>query len=561
MKKTFTANISGTVFHIEEDAFARLQDYLAGIRRQLEGTAGQEEIMADVEARVAELFQERLQGRQAVSTSDVEHVVERLGQPEVFGEGERAADGQSGTGAAEPQRGYKRLFRDTENKWVAGVLGGLAAYIGMDPIWLRVIMLLLLLLGKGTPILIYVLLWILVPRAESAADRLRMQGEPVTVDNLKRAFEMGGKRVADDVNDLSRRWSREGRQRTSHAADILGKVAGAIIVLFGFSLLFGLVSMVIGGTLGIWHTTWAGDELGLLDLADLVFESRSMALWMVAGALLIAFIPVIAILLAGFRLLLGTVAPAWLGWSMAALWIAALVPTILGGLSLAREFHRRSVAREDIVLASPAAGTLYLDALPWDAAEQRGGSWPGMESDDDDAFSLRIGPSEILGSWARLDVERSPDSLFHLVVVREARGRNGKQALANAEAIVVKHVQEGDLLRVSRVIRFPRSGKLRFQDARFTLLVPQGQAVFFRPGAKEIIHDVDNVTNTHDRDMLGRSWRMTTQGLEEGAPSQGPGPERPTGEKGSAPAAIIASAGEPRVARLPSLLPLLRMAI
>ncbi|MCI1752815.1 MAG: hypothetical protein LKM36_08110 [Flavobacteriales bacterium] len=84
MKKTFTANLNGTVFHIEEDAYDQLQRYLANIRAKFSGSGEAEEIMADIEARVAELFHERLQGRQAVSMADVDHVKQVMGQPEDY---------------------------------------------------------------------------------------------------------------------------------------------------------------------------------------------------------------------------------------------------------------------------------------------------------------------------------------------------------------------------------------------------------------------------------------------------------------------------------------------
>ncbi|HRD53337.1 MAG TPA: PspC domain-containing protein, partial [Flavobacteriales bacterium] len=192
MKKTINAHVSGTVFTFEEDAYEQLQAYLASVRVQLEGNAGRDEIMADVEARVAELIADRLKGgRQVVATSDVDEVIVVMGRPEDYGDGSSGA-AHSSSSQSSGQRGYKRLFRDPEDKWVGGVIGGLAAYIGMDPLWLRITMIVFFLLGSGTPILLYILLWILVPKAETAADRLRMGGEPVTVDNLKRAFEEGG---------------------------------------------------------------------------------------------------------------------------------------------------------------------------------------------------------------------------------------------------------------------------------------------------------------------------------------------------------------------------------
>ncbi|MEX1132704.1 MAG: PspC domain-containing protein [Flavobacteriales bacterium] len=244
MKKTLTANISGTVFNIEEDAYEALQRYLATIRSQFAGSPGQDEIMADIEGRIAELFTERLSGRgQVVTMSDVEHIIGVMGQPEDYlGDSEEAAAEAGPSARSGGGRQHKRLFRDADDRWVGGVLGGLAAYIGTDPLWLRIAFIALIVLGVGSPILIYIILWILVPPATTAAERLMMEGEAVTVENLKKAFEEGGKRVAKEVEDLGERLSGEDGKRYAKGfrkgADTAARGASrALAAVVGFVLL------------------------------------------------------------------------------------------------------------------------------------------------------------------------------------------------------------------------------------------------------------------------------------------------------------------------------------
>lgn len=565
MKKTFTANISGRVFHIEDDAYDRMQHYLSGIRSQFEGASGREEIMADIEARIAELFHERLAGtREAVSLSDVEHVIAVMGQPEDYGDAEPGGTAPPHAAKGHEQRGYKRFFRDADDKWVGGVIGGLAAYIGMDPIWLRIIMIVFILAGWGVPILLYVLLWILVPKAESAADRLRMEGEPVTVDNLKRAFEEGGQRVAGEARDLGRKWSRDAQSRSGMAADVIGKLIGAFIILVGFGLLVGLITSLVGGGFGLWHITLGHDDLGLFDLGALVFPSSQHALWFCIGALLLCLIPIIGILLGGFRLLLNTRTPAWLGWGLSLLWFAALVPTIIGGLSLAREFHRGNAVRDELPLQQPAEGMIYLDALlPRDSE----GDWSFSFDDggiDIDLSGLMLDGDSISGSWARINVERSDDTLFHLVRVRESRGMSAKAAHARAMGIATGYRQEGDALFISPLARYAKSDKIRAQHARFTLRVPQGKAVFLRPSSRSVIHDIRNVENVWDGDMIGKAWRMTPRGLEEDGPS---GPNETEEQEGNDTSGAMGTVNRSAVEastgslKLPSILGLLRLRI
>lgn len=517
MKKTLTANISGTVFHIEEDAYETLQRYLGNIRAQFAGTDGREEIMADIEARIAELLNERLDGRrQVVSLADVEHVVAVMGQPEDFADGEAA---QPDAGAPPPQAGftrnYKRFYRDPEDKWVAGVLGGLAAYIGMDPLWLRVAMIVLVWASVGGLIPIYILLWILVPKADSAAARLQMRGEAVNVENIKRVVEEGAERMATEAKDLGKSWAKQAPARKGQAAEIIGKLFGVALIVVAFSMLLGLITGLIGGTWGLWHATWSSEDLGLLDLGGLLFTSQQHALWFGVGIFVLLAVPVISLFLSGFRLLLDTRTPKWLGWSLALLWFAAFIPTIVGALDLARDFHRENSVRNEIAITQPTANVLYLDAL---RPTEESGDWSVRFNEGDvdvDLDGLHVEKGHIMGAWASLDVEQSPDSLYHLVVVRDAHGLTAKAALARAEGIEYTVRQEGDVLLVSPVVRYATEHKFRAQDVQFTLQVPLGKSVFFRSGSTEVIYDVDNVTNTLDHDMIGRTWTMTPEGLED----------------------------------------------
>lgn len=524
MKKTLTANISGTVFHIEEDAYEKLQRYLGNIRSQFTGSDGRDEIMADIEARVAELFQERLDGkRQVVSLLDVDHVMAVMGQPEDFVDTENTNPAGS-TGAQQTPpftgTGKRRFFRDMEDKWVGGVLSGLGAYIGVDPLWFRIAMIVLVMASVGGLIPIYILLWILVPKAETAADRLQMRGEAVTVDNIKRVVEegaermkQGGERFAHEASALGQQWSDSAYRRKNRVADIFAKLIGVVLIVTAFGMLMGLITGVIGGTVSIWQGIWTSTDTGILDLGELLFASRAQALWFGIGVFTLLVVPVIGLFLAGFRLLLNTRTPRWLGLSLTAIWFAAFIPTIWGGVGLANEFKRDNSTLTEIQLVQPTAGVLYLDALnPADST----GDWSVRFNDGDldvDLDGLHLEEGIVFGAWASLDMERSADTLFHLKVEREAHGVTPKMALGRAQNISYNYRQEGDALFVSPVIRYPAADKFRWQDVQFTLQVPLGKSVFLRAGSEDVIYDIKNVHNIYDGDMIGRTWTMTEKGL------------------------------------------------
>lgn len=179
MKKTYTINISGTVFHIEEDAYEKLNLYLTGLKQHFGDDAEGAEIFADIEARIAEIFHaHKTPEKEVITMERVDEVIETMGVPEDF-----EAEAASGTGRAGKTK--KRLYRDPDHKTIGGVCSGLATYFNMDPVIMRLIFFFLLLIN-GLGLLIYIILWIAVPEAKTTAQRLEMRGEPVTTGNIEK---------------------------------------------------------------------------------------------------------------------------------------------------------------------------------------------------------------------------------------------------------------------------------------------------------------------------------------------------------------------------------------
>ncbi len=527
MKKTLTANISGTVFHIEEDAYEALQRYLASIRSQFAGSPGQDEIMGDIESRIAELFSERLNGRgQVVTIGDVEHIIGVMGQPEDYlGDAEEATDTGARSANAGSGQQRKRLFRDTDDRWVGGALGGLAAYLGTDPLWLRIAFIGLIVLGVGSPILVYIILWILVPPATTAAERLMMEGEAVTVDNLKKAFEEGGKRVAKEVEDLGERWS--GKEAKHHAQRVrtgagkaargasraLAAVIGFVLFMIGVSLGISLIGTAVGGTVFAYDGFDIAQGIHVADLGQMVFPSSGQALWFAIAVFLLCLIPVIGLLTAGLQLMLGLRAPSWMAWVFTPIWVIALVVVIVISIRVGRDFQRSETVTRTIRLEQVQGQVLLLrnmddelSARPWHVRVGNGNL-------DWELEGLRSTEDSIHGGWGKLDVRRSPDTDYHVRIERTTQGANLKTSRRRSENITYGLVQRDSTLALSPWLSFPKTDKLRAQRLRFVVLVPVGKAVHFDPDLEDMLYDVKNVTNTLDSDMVGRTWTMTSNGL------------------------------------------------
>ncbi|HMR43415.1 MAG TPA: PspC domain-containing protein [Saprospiraceae bacterium] len=214
MNKVFNINLGSYPFTIDEDAFAHLEKYLKTIHQHFKQSEGYEEIVADIESRLAELFQENLGSRKIVTLKDVKLAITIMGTPEEFGadpieehgpEAEPRSKKQTHREFSDNYRTGKRLFRNPDDEVIGGVCSGIAAYFGIqDPLWVRLFFVLVTISG-GFGIPAYLILWAILPKAESASDRLSMRGEPINVSNI-------GKIIEEEIEHLSHKVNHFGEE-------------------------------------------------------------------------------------------------------------------------------------------------------------------------------------------------------------------------------------------------------------------------------------------------------------------------------------------------------------
>ena len=137
MNKTVNINLANTLFHIDDEAYNKLRLYLEAIKRSFAGTAGSDEIIADVEARVAELFLEKMENdRQVITQKEVDQVITIMGQPEDYMVDEDIFEDQPKSSKNASGKKTKKLYRDTDQKYIGGVCAGLEYYLGFDALWI-----------------------------------------------------------------------------------------------------------------------------------------------------------------------------------------------------------------------------------------------------------------------------------------------------------------------------------------------------------------------------------------------------------------------------------------
>jgi len=184
MKKTTTVSLSGSIFTLEEDAYNVLNGYLKRLEFHFSKEEGKQEIISDIESRIAEHLRETIKTQnQAVDINEINRIIKIMGEPgEIEGEENMKNDYQN------DYRSYRRLYRDTDEKILGGVCAGMGHYWKVEPLLLRIIIILLTVFGVFPGLIIYIILWIVIPPANTNAQRLEMRGEPVTADNIGKSF-------------------------------------------------------------------------------------------------------------------------------------------------------------------------------------------------------------------------------------------------------------------------------------------------------------------------------------------------------------------------------------
>ena len=329
MKKTLTVNLGGSVFHIDEDAYQLLDRYLTNLGVKFKEEEGGEEIMNDFELRISELFAERLKaGIEVITLKHVEAVIQQMGKPEdLFDEDE--ASPQARTEEVRPTV-QKRLFRDPDDTMLGGVASGIAAYLGCDPTVVRLVLLLLIFVF-GLPVLAYLILWVVLPVARTATEKLQMRGESDTIENIGRTVTDSFERVSSNVNDFvhserSRNLLHKTMGGFTEAISIFLKIVMILLaialfppLLFLFLLVFVALAAVLGGGVGLLANIFPAFHW---ELFAAVPES-SLLVFIICTILTIA-IPLLAVLHLLFgRILKFKPLAGGVKWALLIMWFVA----------------------------------------------------------------------------------------------------------------------------------------------------------------------------------------------------------------------------------------------
>ncbi len=489
MNKTVNINLANILFHIDEEAFKKLQRYLEAIKRSFSGTAGSEEIIADIESRIAELFQGKMENeRQVITIKEVDEVIKVMGQPEDYMVDEDIFEDAPKTS---PKSGpkTKKLYRDTDNKYLGGVCAGLEHYLGIDALWIRLIFILLTVVSGFGFVIVYILFWALAPEAITTSQKLDMRGEPINISNIERKVKEGYEEVADAVKGVD--YEKVGNKVKSSGQTFFDALGNLIMFFFKvFAKFIGVLLIIIGGAtlIGLFVGLFT---VGLLDIIHIpgvdfydIVNTTDAPVWLVSLLSFFAVgIPFFFLLYLGLKILINNLKSIGniIKFSLLGLWLLAVIGLLFLGIKQASAHaYTGSATVKEVLYLQAETDTLVVGTRSSELYENQ-------ENLRFNNMTLTYGDNGeqlLFSDDIRFDINKSTDSLAYIRVRKDADGSSFADARERADKINYNYLLEGNTLSLDNYLTTDIANKVRDQEVRVTLSVPAGTILKFEVGLR-----------------------------------------------------------------------------
>ncbi|WP_438712567.1 PspC domain-containing protein [Aquimarina muelleri] len=483
MNKTVNINLAGIFFHIDENAYLKLQRYLSAIKRSFTDPQGRDEIIADIEARIAELFSEKIRDeRQVIGTKEVDEIIDVMGQPEDYRLDEEIFEDQPKASYHTPKTS-RQLFRDTTNSYVGGVSSGLGHYLGIEVIWVRLAWVLFTIFSSGAFILIYIAFWIFVQEAKTTADFLAMKGEAVNISNIEKKIKEGFDGVADTVKNVDyQKYSNKVKSSSTTFFEALGDVL--LFLLKIFVKFTGVLLIIIAGVtlISLFIGLFTLGTFGFMDMPWVeYFEVSShpeVPLWLISLLSFFAVgIPFFFLFIVGLKILIKNLrsigTPAKLG--LLGVWILSIIGLAIVGFRQATlEAYDAEVITEKKMLLISEKDTLTIKMVGNNRYVRY------MQHKNDYKIKRDAQGNKIL---VFQDIEiflksSKRDSLVGISIEKKAEGRSYEEASKRAENLKYSYEVDKNTLLLDSYAITDFANKYRDQEVKIILTLPEGITIF-----------------------------------------------------------------------------------
>ena len=532
MNKTININLGGYFFHIDESAYKKLRRYLDAVAKSLsDDPQGKNEIISDIETRISELLSEKItDARQVVNEQDISDVIKIMGEPEDYADSE---EGYTDTNYQYKRKetSSKKLFRDGDDKFLGGVASGIAHYFDLDVIWIRLAFLVLLFGGFG--LLLYIILWVLLPEAKTTAEKLQMEGEPVNIDNIERkireefnsvteSIKDGANHITQKVNEGVKGVKKNGRKASSGFQEFLdtlgkiilgifkvfGKFIGVIVIIVSASVLISFVLAIFS----IGSFSILGFEEEFLSMPPFMHDSI-LPNWLLAiCALVLVGFPFLILFILGLRILSSNVKQFGKTTSLTLLgiWIVALLMVIFAGVEFGTSHARsgNSITKKNITIQPN--DTLRLEVVNDDSIYYQSNLRRRNNKEEVYVNDKALWYS----NYVRIDVNESTSDDAYIEVRKRSRGRNINDARNTAEKIKFDYKIIDNKIIINGFFLTAYKNFSKDEVVYFTLYLPKGASVYFDNSTDTFLYNIDNTTGIYDTDMPNHYFLMTEKGLD-----------------------------------------------
>lgn len=617
MKKIININLSSRLIPIEDTAYELLKNYLDNLKAHFAREEGGEEIVSDIEDRIAEVFQEKLKkGAHCITDEEVNTMIAAMGRPEQLEE-ETATEptGKQATGQPAPAAGSRKLMRNENDKVLGGVCSGIAAYLGIDPVVVRIITFLLIwawgfgfllyiilwivlpssrslhnpihkrlfrnpdskviggvcsgigaylniesviirlifvlpLLGiiftsifhhwlwvpnfffplsvgsLPTLIVLYIVLWISIPKAKTVTDKLEMRGEKVDLQSITNAMKGSHEEKKNEAGESPAIASYPSEEHFSApyvpAGERYTGLGKVLVTLLKFLAYFILAIFVIGlcviliGLAGGFIGTATSSSL-MLPYTGLILYGSTQHILAWPAILLTLGIPVVAIIWLFIKLFTGfRPKNHWVGLSLFLAWVVGVICVVWLSLSLVKDFRTTFRETTPIALQQPVGERLVLRQHP---SNIHISGWNALR------HVIEVGDDSVTFKTIRIAIDRSADDSFRMEMTQASNGRSVNQARKFAEAIGLQVIQQDSLLYIPKGFTLPRNTPFRNQQVVLRIAVPQGKHIQLdnsleksRRGDWDFEDRWDDWDDNWDNDWdsnlrYGKDYEMTPSGL------------------------------------------------
>lgn len=528
MNKTININLGGIFFHIDEIAYLKLKNYLDAIRRSLsDDPKGRDEIITDIESRIGELLSEKVKDvRQVINENDIDEVIDIMGKPEDYMVDDEIFNDDNYS--AYSNKRSKKLYRDGDDKFLGGVSSGMAHYFNVDVIWIRLAWLIAA-FGFGFGFIVYPILWILLPQANSTAEKLEMEGEPVNISNIE-------KKIRDEISDASARvksgigevsdkvknadyqkYREKAKSGSQDMVDTLGRILSTLFMVIGKFIGILLIIISIVTILGLLISLFAVGSLDFLNEGwfyhnSMILNNSGLPIWVVSILVFILIgIPFFFLFSLGLRILsnnsksVGKVA----NLSLLGIWLVALLVSIFFGTKqyMNTAYEGTIVNSQDIIVMPKDTLDIKFDnSLVANKVTVRR-EW-GYEVVFDENNDERIYSNNI-----RLNIHPSDNDKIVVKTRKRSSGKSREEARDKAREIDYSFQIDSTDLDFNAYFLTDMINKFREQKIYIDLFIPEGKTIYLDKTTESFLYDVDNVQDIYDRDMIKHYYKMTEEGL------------------------------------------------